>query len=94
MSVHILTAARLPFADIAAPVAPSGLWQESAWLLVAIPLVSAAILLLAGRRSDRWGHWFGVAASAASFFLVYNPGGRPVLRGGTPEQQARHQALA
>ena len=69
MSVHTLITARLPFADIAAPVAPSGPWQESAWLLVAIPLASAAILLLAGRRSDRWGHWFGVAASASSFVL-------------------------
>jgi hypothetical protein len=32
-------------------------------------------------------------ATAASFFLVYNPGGRPQLRGGTPEQQARRQQL-
>ncbi len=69
MSVHTLTAARLPFADLAVPVAPSGPWQESAWLLVAVPLVSAAVLLLAGRRSDRWGHWLGVAASAASFVI-------------------------
>ena len=32
-------------------------------------------------------------STAASFFLVYNPGGRPTLMGGTPEQQARHQQL-
>ncbi|NLF04774.1 MAG: NADH-quinone oxidoreductase subunit L, partial [Actinomycetales bacterium] len=69
MSVHTLTAARLPFADIVAPVAPSGAAQELAWLLVAIPLASAAILLLAGKRSNRWGHWFGVGASVASFVL-------------------------
>ena len=31
--------------------------------------------------------------TAASFFLVYNPGGRATLLGGTPEQQARHQQL-
>ncbi len=36
-----------------------------AWLLVAIPLASAAVLLLAGRLTDRWGHWLGVLASAA-----------------------------
>ncbi|KGM11405.1 NADH-quinone oxidoreductase subunit L [Cellulomonas carbonis T26] len=42
---------------------------SSAWLLVAIPLVSAAVLLLAGRRTDRWGHWLGVLASAASFVV-------------------------
>ena len=40
------------------------------------------------------GEWVSDNSStAASFFLVYNPGGRPVLRGGTPEQQARHQQI-
>ncbi len=39
------------------------------WLLVAIPLASAALLLLLGRRADRWGHWLGVLAPAASFVL-------------------------
>lgn len=32
-------------------------------------------------------------STAASFFLVYNPGGRAQLMGGTPEQQARRQQL-
>jgi NADH-quinone oxidoreductase subunit L len=39
------------------------------WLLVAIPLASAAILLLLGKRADKWGHWLGVFAVAASFVL-------------------------
>jgi NADH-quinone oxidoreductase subunit L len=39
------------------------------WLLVAIPLVSAAILLLLGRRADRWGHWLGVLSVAVCFVL-------------------------
>ncbi|MEU8659513.1 NADH-quinone oxidoreductase subunit L [Actinoplanes philippinensis] len=39
------------------------------WLLVAIPLASATILLLLGKRADRWGHWLGVASVAASFVL-------------------------
>ena len=40
------------------------------------------------------GVWTGDNSStAASFFLVYNPGGRPTLLGGTPDQQARHQQL-
>jgi NADH-quinone oxidoreductase subunit L len=39
------------------------------WLLVAIPLASAAVLLLAGRRADKWGHWLGVLSVAASFVL-------------------------
>jgi NADH-quinone oxidoreductase subunit L len=39
------------------------------WLLVAIPLASATILLLLGKRADKWGHWLGVASVAASFVL-------------------------
>lgn len=38
-------------------------------LLVAVPLASAAILLLLGRAGDRWGHWLGVLASAGSFVV-------------------------
>ena len=40
------------------------------------------------------GVWTGDSSdSAASFFLVYNPAGRPILQGGSLEQQARHQQL-
>ena len=39
------------------------------WLLVAIPLASAAVLLLLGKRADKWGHWLGVLAVAATFVL-------------------------
>jgi NADH-quinone oxidoreductase subunit L len=39
------------------------------WLLVAIPLASAAVLLLAGRRADKWGHWLGVLSVAVAFVL-------------------------
>ncbi|GAA1032072.1 NADH-quinone oxidoreductase subunit L [Virgisporangium ochraceum] len=44
-------------------------WLQSIWLLVAIPLVSAAVLLVLGRRADKWGHWLGVLAVVASFGL-------------------------
>jgi len=37
--------------------------------LVASPLIGAAVLLLGGRRTDRWGHWLGVLASAAAFVV-------------------------
>ncbi|MFC5380790.1 NADH-quinone oxidoreductase subunit L [Aquipuribacter nitratireducens] len=43
--------------------------EPLAWLLVVIPLVSAGVLLLAGRSADRWGHWLGVAASTAAFVV-------------------------
>ena len=37
--------------------------------LIALPLFGAAILLLAGRRSDRWGHFLATALSGMSFVL-------------------------
>jgi NADH-quinone oxidoreductase subunit L len=37
------------------------------WLVIALPLAGAAILLLAGRRSDAWGHLLGCLAALASF---------------------------
>lgn len=39
------------------------------WLLVAIPLASAAVLLLLGKRADKWGHWLGVLSVAVTFVL-------------------------
>jgi hypothetical protein len=33
------------------------------------------------------------SSTAGSFFLVYNPGRRPILLGGTPEDQAMHQQI-
>jgi NADH-quinone oxidoreductase subunit L len=39
------------------------------WLLVAIPAISAAVLLLGGRRTDPWGHLLGTLAPIASFVL-------------------------
>ena len=40
-----------------------------AWLLFALPAIGAAVLLLAGRRADRWGHWLGVATVAGAFVV-------------------------
>jgi NADH-quinone oxidoreductase subunit L len=39
------------------------------WLVIALPLLGAAILLLGGRRTDRWGHLLGTALPSASFVL-------------------------
>ena len=38
-----------------------------AWLLIALPLAGAVVLLLGGRATDAWGHLLGLAAAAASF---------------------------
>jgi len=40
------------------------------WLIIAIPAASAAVLLLVGRRGDRWGHLLGTAAPLASFAIA------------------------
>ena len=62
------------------PVPATG-FSTSAWLLIAIPAVSAAILLLVGRRADRWGHFLGAAAPLVSFaiglYYFINLLGRP-----------------
>ena len=48
-------------------VAASGGLAGTAWLLVVLPSLGAAVLLLGGRRTDRWGHWLGTATVAAAF---------------------------
>jgi NADH-quinone oxidoreductase subunit L len=48
------------------PVPATGFFTL-AWLLIAIPAASAAILLLVGRRADRWAPYLGAAAPLISF---------------------------
>jgi NADH-quinone oxidoreductase subunit L len=45
--------------------------QAAAWLLIALPLAGAAILLLGGRRTDKWGHLLGTAMSAGAFVVGF-----------------------
>src|SRR5512142_2950039 len=47
-------------------VAATGALKLS-WLLLAFPLFSTAVLLVGGRRTDRWGHLLGVLMPVASF---------------------------
>ena len=66
-------------------IAPVGMFNL-AWTMIAVPLVSAAILLLVGRAGDKWGHFLGTAASLWSFVIgaclmgqmLFNPGTRSV----------------
>src|SRR4029450_235252 len=46
----------------------SGLLAWS-WLLIALPLAGAAVLLIGGRRTDAWGHLLGCAAVVAAFVV-------------------------
>jgi NADH-quinone oxidoreductase subunit L len=40
---------------------------SNAWLLIALPLAGAAVLLLGGRRTDKWGPWLATALPVAAF---------------------------
>jgi NADH-quinone oxidoreductase subunit L len=40
---------------------------SATWLLVALPLVGALVLLLSGKRADSWGHYLGAALPIGSF---------------------------
>jgi NADH-quinone oxidoreductase subunit L len=40
---------------------------RASWLLLAFPVFGAAVLLLGGRRTDKWGHLLGVLMPIASF---------------------------
>src|SRR3954466_15889403 len=42
----------------------------ASWLLIALPLAGAAVLLLGGRRTDRWGHLLGTATIVAGFVIA------------------------
>ncbi|MDN5857339.1 MAG: NADH-quinone oxidoreductase subunit L [Pseudonocardia sp.] len=42
-----------------------------AWLLFLLPALGALVLLVAGRRADRWGHWLGVLTVVASFVIGF-----------------------
>ncbi|MGO1317998.1 MAG: NADH-quinone oxidoreductase subunit L [Cellulomonadaceae bacterium] len=69
---HLLLAAAGPLAASADLPDVQTLTQAhgtAAWALIAVPLLSAGLLLVAGRRADRWGHLLGVAASTVSFLL-------------------------
>ncbi|MFD6274981.1 NADH-quinone oxidoreductase subunit L [Streptomyces sp. NPDC060209] len=60
-------------------------------LLVAAPLLGAAVLLCGGRRLDRAGHWIGTALAAASFVIgavLFTD-----MLGRSAEDRALHQHL-
>ncbi|SNR97424.1 NADH dehydrogenase subunit L [Geodermatophilus pulveris] len=49
--------------------APADGLIAASWLLIALPLAGAAVLLLGGRRTDRWGHLLGTGTVVAAFVL-------------------------
>src|SRR6516162_2883809 len=58
------------------------------WLLLAFPLFGAVVLLVGGRRTDRWGHLLGCAMPLAAF--VYGVIAFFTLLGDTDRSQDQH----
>jgi len=54
--------------------------QSAAWLLIAIPAISALILLTAGKYADKWGHYLGAVVPVGLFvfslFLFFSVKGQ------------------
>jgi NADH-quinone oxidoreductase subunit L len=61
--------------------AATGGVEHASWLLIAFPLIGAAVLLIGGRRTDKWGHLLGCLMSLAAFvygaILFFQMLGRP-----------------
>jgi NADH-quinone oxidoreductase subunit L len=55
-----------PSASVMASMPATGI-QHAAWLLIALPLAGAVILLLGGKRTNSWGHLLGVAMPVLAF---------------------------
>jgi NADH-quinone oxidoreductase subunit L len=68
-------------------VAATGALRAS-WLLLAFPLFGAVVLLIGGRRTNRWGHLLGVAMPVAAF--VYAVIAFFALLGDTNRSQDQH----
>ncbi len=69
-AIHVLAApllaeGHIPVVD---PSTADGV-LNLAWLVIALPLAGAAILLLGGRRTDGWGHLLGCATALGSFVV-------------------------
>jgi NADH-quinone oxidoreductase subunit L len=58
------------------------------WLLLALPLFGAVVLLVGGRRTDRWGHLLGCVLPVAAF--VYGVIAFFTLLGDTSREQDQH----
>src|SRR6202000_113605 len=70
----------------------TGFETHFTWLLVALPLAGAAILLFCGRRTDAGGHWLGWRAAARGAF----GGGASLLTellGRSGENRVIHQTV-
>ncbi|UMG93823.1 NADH-quinone oxidoreductase subunit L [Nocardioides sp. TF02-7] len=72
MSSHALLAAAAAQTEHDVPVVDPGAADgvfSLLWLIIALPLLGAAVLLLGGRYTDKWGHYLGTALPIGSFAI-------------------------
>jgi NADH-quinone oxidoreductase subunit L len=67
-ALPVLRAASEAAAPVVHPTSASGVFTLL-WLVIALPALGAVVLLLGGRRTDRWGHLLGCATVVLSFVL-------------------------
>ncbi len=63
--MHSTRAAAIPVVD---PTAADGVFSLL-WLVIALPLAGAAILLIGGKYTDKWGHLLGTSLPIGSFVI-------------------------
>lgn len=70
MDLNALTvlAAQEGHVPVVDPAAADGVFTLL-WVVIALPLLGAAILLVGGRATDKWGHLLGTALPSLSFVL-------------------------
>ena len=68
VTIALTATEHLATVPVVNPSSPSGVY-ELTWLVIALPLAGAAILLLGGRFTDKWGHLLGTALPIGSFVL-------------------------
>src|ERR1700685_4704804 len=86
-AAHAHALAATVAAATATTVPATGVLRAS-WLLLVFPLFGAVVLLLGGRRTNRWGHLLGVVMPLAAF--VYGVIAFFTLLGDTQREQDRH----
>jgi len=71
MSSHVLltaAAAAEEHIPVVAPTEADGVFSLL-WLIIALPLLGAVVLLLGGKYVDKWGHYLGCALPIGSFVI-------------------------
>src|SRR6478735_4456154 len=78
--------ATIPVVD---PTAADGVFSLM-WLVIALPLAGAAVLLIGGKYTDRWGHYLGTLLPIGSFVISLTMFVTLLGRDGSDRQLSQH----